>query len=321
MKRCLLLLALVLVPVSGRAESVLDRVRQDGVLHCAGVARPGLAFPGADGAWHGLAVDLCRAVAVAALGPDARIEFRGLYAPASFDAVRRGEDEIDFLTMQEIADHGLADGMLPGTPVFYEPEQILVPSDSPAQHVADLAEHRVCFEPGTRADRDLDALVASRRIHLFYGPFFEAEEMLDAFNVGRCDAIVGEATALAALRLSVAKDKQPARLLPDTLSVQPVFAATPASAESAWPLIVNWAVQTVIASERFPAPAAEAGGAPMLAPGLGLDRGWQARVIAAVGTYGDLYRRALGDLSPLRLPRGVNASPVEGGLLEAPYAQ
>lgn len=311
------MLALVLLaaaPASGRAASVLDRVRQDGVVRCAGTVRPGLAFPARDGTWQGLEVDLCRAVAVAALGQDGRTEFRSLYAPGSYEAARRGEDDVLFLTAQEMAAEHLTGDVLPGTPVFYEPEQVLVPAGSAAGHVTDLSGKMVCFEPGTRADQDLDTLVATRHVRVLYGPFFEADEMLDAFNVGRCDAIVGEATSLAALAFSIGAAKQPVRLLPERLSVAPIFAATPATGDARWAGIVTWTVQTVIAGGRSE-------GAPMLAPELGLDQGWQARVIAQVGTYADLYRRSLGDLSPLRLPRGVNASPAEGGLLEAPLAQ
>ena len=324
MRRCfLLLLPILLAPGSGRAATVLDQVRQAGVLRCAGVARPGLAFPAADRTWHGLEVELCRAVAVAVLGDEARIEFRGLYAPSSFEAARRGEDQLAFLTMQEMADRHLTGEMLPATPVFYLPEQVLVPGDSTAASVSDLAGKMVCFEPGTRADRDLDALVSVRGMRVFYGPFFEAEEMIDAFNVGRCDAIVGEATALAALRLNVDEARQPARLLPDILSVQPVFAAVPAGADMRWAQIVAWAMQTSLVGDRL---SKRGDGAsplppPILAPELGLDRGWQARTVAEVGSYDDLYRRALGDLSPLGLARGPNASPAEGGLLDAPYAR
>ncbi len=311
------MLALILLAAAsapGRAASVLDRVRQDGVVRCAGTVRPGLAFPARDGTWHGLEVDLCRAVAVAVLGPAGRIEFRSLYAPGSYEAARRGEDEVLFLTMQEMAAQHLTGDLLPGTPVFYEPEQVLVPAGTTAGHVADLAGKMVCFEPGTRADHDLDTLVASSHMRVLYGPFFEADEMLDAFNVGRCAAIVGEATSLAALKFSVDETKQPVRLLPEMLSVAPVFTATPAAADGRWAQIVNWAVQTSIAGGK-------SGSGPMIAPELGLDRDWQARVITEVGTYADLYRRSLGDFSPLDLPRGVNASPAEGGLLEAPLAQ
>ncbi len=297
MRRCLTLALLLLAPIAAHAAPTLDQVRQHGILRCAGVVRPGLAFPGADHAWHGLEVELCRAVAVAVLGPDARIDFRGLYAPASFEALRQSEEGLLFLTPQEIADNRLAADVYPIAPVFNEPEQVMLPANDPAQHVNDLSGKMVCFEPGTRADQDLDQLVVARQMRVFYGPFFEAEEMLDAFNVGRCDAIVGEATALAALKFSIGKDKQPVRLLPEILSTQPVLAATPAKADDAWQQIVGSVLRTVIAGQPI----------DMHAPGL--DPGWQGRVLTQVGAYDTLFRELVGANSPLGLASNAGVQP------------
>ena len=297
MRRCLTLALLLLAPAFTHAAPALDQIRHDGVLRCAGVVRPGLAFPGADQAWHGLEVELCRAVAVAVLGPGARIDFRGLYAPASFEALRQGEEGLLFLTPQEIADNRLAVDVHPIIPVFNEPEQVMLPARDPAQHVSELSGKMICFEPGTRADQDLDQLVADRQMRVFYGPFFEAEEMLDAFNVGRCDAIVGEATALAALKFSIGKDKQPIRLLPEFLSTQPVLAAAPAKAGAAWQKIVGSVLQTVIA------------GQPADASAPGLDPGWQGRVLIQVGAYDVLFRETVGADSPLGLASGAGVQP------------
>ena len=57
------------------------------------------------------------------------------------------------------------------------------------------------------------------------------------------------------------------------------------------------------------------------APELGLDPGWQKRLVDQVGTYGDIYDRNLGDKSALKIPRGPNASVALGGALAAPYTE
>jgi general L-amino acid transport system substrate-binding protein len=53
---------------------------------------------------------------------------------------------------------------------------------------------------------------------------------------------------------------------------------------------------------------------------LGLGAGWRDNVIVKVGDYGAIYQRGLGDKSPLKLPRGVNASWEAGGLIAPPIA-
>ena len=65
----------------------------------------------------GVAVDLCRAIAVAVLGPSGRVYFNIYEAPASYDAMRQGNDEVAFLTGGEIAEQNLAGLIMPGPAV------------------------------------------------------------------------------------------------------------------------------------------------------------------------------------------------------------
>ncbi len=72
------LLAFLVFGAPPSRAGVLDRVRRDAVLHCGAAARSAVAEDRGDGTIGGLAVDLCRAVAVAVAGPRARIAFRVL---------------------------------------------------------------------------------------------------------------------------------------------------------------------------------------------------------------------------------------------------
>ena len=56
---------------------------------------------------------------------------------------------------------------------------------------------------------------------------------------------------------------------------------------------------------------------PGVGKGLGLDDRWAARVIAAVGNYGEMFERNLGVNSELELERGPNALWTKGGLMYA----
>jgi general L-amino acid transport system substrate-binding protein len=60
---------------------------------------------------------------------------------------------------------------------------------------------------------------------------------------------------------------------------------------------------------------------PVAAQELGLDRGWQRRVLATVGNYGDIFERHLGKDSPLKLDCGLNANQFRGGLLLSPFLE
>jgi len=50
---------------------------------------------------------------------------------------------------------------------------------------------------------------------------------------------------------------------------------------------------------------------------IGLDDAWAARVIEAVGNYGEMYERDLGSGSVWKLPRGANNLCTQGGLMYA----
>jgi general L-amino acid transport system substrate-binding protein len=51
---------------------------------------------------------------------------------------------------------------------------------------------------------------------------------------------------------------------------------------------------------------------------LGLTNDWAYRIIKLVGNYGEVFERDVGQLSPLKLPRGYNALWSNGGLQYAP---
>ena len=323
MRLTLAALACLLCATAAQAGPLLDRVRQTGVLHCGASIRPGLAFPARDQSWHGLEVDLCQAVAIAIAGPAAKTEFRAYtLQDSTYDPVRRGDVELSFLTASEMLAAKVLPATLPGPAVFYAASGAMVMAGSPAQHVADLANQPVCAEPGTGPERSLIAWFAARKLPLHFFMFQESDEMLDAFYAGRCAAIVHDVTSLAAIRLQSGADEHEARLLPEPLAAVPVMAATP-RADADLAAVVNWTVQTVLRAETLgtDGPGGGAEPLPLAGPALGLAPGWQDAVLKVVGGYDAIYRRNLGDGSPLAIPRGMNALWTEGGLFCPPFTE
>ena len=189
----------------------------------------------------------------------------------------------------------------------------MVAADHPAQHLSDLAGTMVCAEPGTGPERTLLSYVRSRGITISYSGWQEEEEMLDAFEVGRCPAVALEMTALAAQRADGLPGGRAIRILPEPLSATPVLAATGID-DARWAAIVAWSVQAVMQ------PTAGTEALPMPGQSLGLASGWQARA-AAGGAYDALLARNLGAGSPLRLPAALDASWRDGGLVCPPGAE
>jgi general L-amino acid transport system substrate-binding protein len=153
-------------------------------------------------------------------------------------------------------------------------------------------------------------------------PYSEHGEMEDAYAAQRCQAVAAESTELARIRTLPGQARLRSRILPERLNVFPVVAAT-STADGQWSAIVAWTVHTLIDAER-PESDWFAGGAramPIPAAALGLDAGWQARVLKATGHYGDIYARNLGDNSAYHLERGLNSNQLEGGIQLAPFVE
>jgi general L-amino acid transport system substrate-binding protein len=312
-----------LVLASGvHAGPIVDRIKSDDVIRCGGVSRPGLAGQSPDGhAAAGLYLDLCRAIGAALLGPEGRIEFHPYDSEQAFERVRTGADDLYFLDGSEILDHGLAGKATPGPAVYFLSTSAMVPGDSAIRRLNDLAGKSICFIQGANAHRNLEGWMAAHGLDFTRMGYTEAEELDDAYRARVCDARAGETPDLAVARLDDAGAHLRSRILPEPLATFPIIAATPSS-DPEWSAIVAWAVAALQRAELPASPWAAAGApASVNARDLGLAEDWRKRVVAAAGTYADIYARNLGQGSRLQLPRGPNAPAEAGGLFLPPYRE
>jgi general L-amino acid transport system substrate-binding protein len=121
--------------------------------------------------------------------------------------------------------------------------------------------------------------------------------------------------------------------LPEVISKEPLGPAVRAGDEQ-WFNIVRWTLFALINAEeldvRGPNVADEKTKTKRAAvkrvlgidgsfgTDLGLDADWATRAIAAVGNYGEIFERNLGESSQLKIARGLNATWDKGGVLYAP---
>jgi general L-amino acid transport system substrate-binding protein len=294
--------------------STLSRVQSRGLVRCGSIERPGIAERDGAGQWRGLAVDVCRALAAAVLGNAERFEYH------AYEQARR--DDLYFLTGREFVEDKLIGALVPGPTVFIASDAVMVPGDSPVQHVAELAGKGVCFMIADTAEQGLGHYFAQTHLAWLRHPYSEHGEMEDAYAAQRCQAIAAESTELARIRTLPGQARLRSRILPEPLNVFPLVAAT-SMADGQWSAIIAWTVHTLIDAER-PENDWFAGGAramPIAAADLGLGADWQARVLKATGHYGDIYARNLGADSPYHLERGLNSNQLEGGLQLAPFVE
>ena len=294
---------LLICGAAAHADGVIDRIRAQGTLHCGAVERPGVA-ESPNGAPRGVAVDICRAVAIAALGPSARVTFNLYEMPNSYDGVRQGGDEIAFITGSEIAEQDLARFVVPGPTILINSIDVMVPDASPMHRMADLSGQTICLMIGSRAQRVFENTAAALHLSVSRLTFEEDIELLDAYNAGNCGAVVGETTYLAGMRQNPGVRRLTSRLLSATLAADPIIAATPQT-DGTWAADVAWVISALLLADTPRDDWADAaGGLPAPRP-AGFRPTWRQDIATSLGSYAAIIRRNLTE--PLGLPPGANA--------------
>jgi general L-amino acid transport system substrate-binding protein len=325
-------IVLLLAGVNAHAGTTLERVRQTGTLRC-GINQETPEYSSSDdhGARAAFDGDLCKAVAVAILGPNARVVTTGYDDDVtSMDALRtHAVDLLPTLTLD--LTHSVGTGVTFSRPVLYDGVGVLVPVSKGFEQGRQLSGKTVCFLAETQVEVALRAWFAEEKLKFVPFPFQEEGEMEAAFVTDNCTALAGDRTRLATTRLGFGPLAGRFVMLPDQISNDPLAAASRAD-DPAFAAIVKWTMEVLVLAEEDGLTQSEAArhdagmgvkGSALLGEThetgseLGLDEGWVRRVIAAVGNYGEIYARDLGSGSPLKLARGQNRLYKDGGLMQA----
>ncbi len=321
---------------------LLGEVQARGTLLCGvNESVPGFGFRNADGTLSGFDIDYCKAVAAAVLGDPEAVEYVALTAQQRFTALQSGE--IDVLirntTFTSSRDGGEGATFLHTT--FYDGQGMMVRTDSGFTALEDLANTAICVLSGTTTELNL----ATRFADIPYEPLtFEDNEVLQAaFVAGQCDGWTSDKSQLAGVRSAFPEAEggpDAVVILDETFSKEPLGPAI-RDGDSQWAQVIDWVVYATILAEEL---GVESGNLDSFADsenaeirrllgleitgsdgavstfdsGIGLETGWAADVIAAVGNYGEIFDRNVGPETALGLSRGVNDLWTNGGLQYAP---
>jgi general L-amino acid transport system substrate-binding protein len=332
------ILILVVCGVARAADTstTLANLRSAGVLRC-GIDVEQAEYSTSDDHGNRAAfdADLCRAVAVAVLGKGAK-EATGDYPDdaAAMAALRGGEVDL-VATLTDDFTHAVGTHLAFTRPVLWDGVGFLLPSASRVTRARELSGKKVCLLAETTVEESVRAWFAREHLDFVPFPFQEEGEMQAAFATGNCGALASDRTRLAQTRAALAQRGKRTRLLPDSISKDPLAAAV-RDDDPQWIAIVNWVMEALVQAEesgvtqanvrQLQAHAAQnidplrrflLGGSHQIGNALGLDNDWVARVIEATGNYGEIYERDLGSGSAMKLPRGDNRLYRDGGLIVA----
>jgi general L-amino acid transport system substrate-binding protein len=317
------------------AGETLAAIKSQGFFRCGVMRQVSIAMSdmNAQGEWQGFFPDFCRALAVAVTGSEKGVEFVELGGMVRFKALAAKEVDIlianTTMTLTRETEMGFDFPAI----YYYDGQGFMAHADLNVKTLKELQQLKsckVCVLENTTSVDNLSALI--KRTHPNLEPvFFKTHEgYFDAFFSRQCDVITNDRLALS-LRASQA-DTGTVVIFPDVISKEPLAPAIRED-DPAWANIVRWTVYALITAEELgvtqtnleeqrksadPNIQRLLGITPGIGKALGLDDAWIARVIAAVGNYGEIFERHLGGGSAYKIERGLNALWSQGGLMYAP---
>ena len=331
---CFLWLTAVLHPAPALAGPTLDLVRANGVVRC-GVSEglPGFSLKDEAGHWQGLDIEICRAVAAAALGQADKVAFVPVTSASRFPVLLAEKIEVLMRNTTYTFEREAAVGVRFAGIYYYDGQAFMVPSSSGVRDLAELNGATICFGRRTTHEVNLADYFQPRGWTYKPVPIAGLEELKTNFFSGRCQALTADRGQLAGLRFLAPGGPEEFNILPATISKEPLGPAVRRDDEE-WLTLVKWVLYALMEAEERGVTqanvrtlldtATDPGTRRFLASdglpekALGLKPGWIVRVIEAVGNYGEIYERHLGSQSEIKLERGLNRLWTQGGLLYAP---
>ena len=313
------------------AGTRLDRIRDKGYLTCGiwpGVG--GFAQADGGGGYHGLDVDVCRAVAVALFAAPDKVKF----VMAANVRQLVDSDDIDIVARRITwsLTRATANGLMFGPVTFYDGQGFMVPRKHGLTSAKQLADKAICVQSTDAHGATLTTYFQSKLMR-FKAVAVETNEQAEAALIsGACAAFSADISLLGGARAAMAGGPDAYDILPELISKEPL-APLVRQGDDQFFEIVRWSFFAMVAAEERGITseniddagrrgAAETQRLLGLIHGngaaLGLDERWAYNVIKSLGNYGEMFERNLGRGSPIKLERGLNKLWTDGGLMYAP---
>ena len=326
----LALASTLLTPQKAWAGKTVEAIKQRDAISCG--VNTGLAgFGAADsqGKWSGLDIDMCRALAAAVLGNADKVRYVPLSAPQRFTALQSGEVDILSRNTSFTLTRDASLGLHLTAVTYYDGQGFMVPASANLKSAKQLKGATVCVQSGTTTEKNLTDFSRANKLDIKPVVFEKFDAANAAYFSGRCKAYTTDASGLASIRAKEAKNPKDHVILPELISKEPLGPLV-RRGDDEWAAIVKWTIYGLIEAEEYGVTASNLeklksdstdpvvlrllGKSDDTGKLLGLDRDWLARAIGAVGNYGEIFERNLGEKTPMGLKRGLNAQWNKGGL-------
>jgi general L-amino acid transport system substrate-binding protein len=328
----LLAAAMACMAAGAAGAATLDTVKQRGVLNCGSNGQlAGFGLPDAQGNWTGLDVDYCRAIAAAIFNDATKVKFVALNATNRFPALKNGDVDVLVRNTTWTSSRDTEQPLNAAAINYYDGQGFMVRKSLKINSALELNDAAVCVQQGTTTELNLADYFRTNRMRLKTVTFANLDETVKAYETGRCDAYTTDASGLYAARLKMAKPDDHV-VLPEIISKEPL-ASFVRHGDDQWFDIVKWVHFAMLNAEELNVNKANVdeqlksdnpeikrllGVEQNFGEQLGLTKDWVYRIVKLVGNYGDVFERNVGQGSPLKISRGLNALWNKGGIQYAP---
>lgn len=325
------LLLSLMVSVSATA-STLDDVKARGFVQCGvSTGLVGFSIPNEKGEWTGFDVDYCRAVSAAVFGDGNKVKFVPLSSKDRFTALQSGEIDVLIRNTTWTMNRETALGLDFVGVNYYDGQGFMINRKKldGITSSLQLSGASICVQSGTSTELTLADYFRNNKMDYTPVVFDKFTDVNAAFDAGRCDVYTTDQSSLYALRLQLSRPDENV-VLPQIISKEP-FGPAVRQGDPQWADIVRWSHNVLINAEEYGITqnnvdemlksdnpdvrrllGVEQGNT--LGKDIGLNNDWAVKIIKSVGNYGEIFERNIGQNTPLKISRGINALWSKGGL-------
>jgi general L-amino acid transport system substrate-binding protein len=214
---------------------------------------------------------------------------------------------------------------------YYDGQGFMVPKSLGVKSAKELDGASVCVQTGTTTELNLADFFRANNMRYEPVVFETNDEIIAAFQAGRCDVFTTDQSGLYSSRTKFEKPDNWV-VLPEVISKEPLGPAV-RHGDNEWADVVRWSFYAMVEAEELGVTSKNVeemkasknpnirrllGVEGEIGKGLGLPNDFAVKIIAQVGNYGESFERNLGENTPLKIARGINALWTKGGLMYAP---
>ncbi|NNF77193.1 MAG: amino acid ABC transporter substrate-binding protein [Rhizobiales bacterium] len=324
--------AFSLVAAQAASAATLDDIKTKGHVQC-GVSQglAGFSNPDDKGNWTGMDVDVCRALGAAIFGDATKVKYTALSAKERFTALQSGEVDLLSRNTTWTATRDTALGLNFAGVNYYDGQGFMVRKSLGVTSALQLAGAAICTNTGTTTELNVADYFRANNMKYEVVAFEKADEVVQAYDKGRCDVYTTDASGLYSQRLKLANADDHI-VLPEIISKEPLGPVV-RQGDDQWFNLVKWTMFLMLNAEELgvtsknvdemkgsdnPAVKRLLGVEGNFGENLGVGNDWGYNIIKQVGNYGEVFDANVGPDTPLGIARGVNALWSKGGIQYAP---